>query len=228
MIKVLHVAGHLRTQQITEEGLCDGLDKAASALALRGMTGTTGEQDFTSNMATLQATLMNATGKIEARPIDCTYIKDSYIDWKPDLVIAHHIHRDGSNRAMFAVPDNAFKFHSDAANTESIRFMARVMGGYTKVTGIPITQDEVTLRMRQLYTWCYIDESSQAMIPEYGNGNLDTAALFNAASVQRIAEYFRDCVLEHFGLVAAPVVTPPVVDDKLAQAKALAKQIVDL
>jgi hypothetical protein len=235
--RILHIAGHLRTQNITEEGLCDGLDKAASAAALRGMTGTTGEQDFTANMSQKQADDMNATGVLEARAIDCTYHAADYVDWKPNLVIAHHIHRDGSNRAMFAVPDNTFKYHSDTANQESIRFMARVIGGYTAKTGIPITQDAVTLRMRQLYTWCYIDNDSQAFIPEYGNGNLDTAALFNADSVLKIVKYFTACVMEHFNVGAVqpqptptpvPAPIPQPVPDKLAQAKSLARQIVDL
>jgi len=224
--RVLHVAGHVNTQNITLDGLCTAVKNQATVTALRGMTGTGGEQNFTANMAALQADLMNQTGLIDARAIDCTYSEDAYINWKPNLVIAHHIHRDGQNRAMFAVPDNAFAFHSPAANAESVRFMARVMGGYTAKTGIPITQDAVTLRMRQLYTWCYIDESSSAIIPEYGNGNLDTVALFNADAVQKIGVFFRDCVLEHFDLVM-PSPTPPPPHSDLAPAIAALREVVN-
>lgn len=199
--RILHVAGHLRTAQITVKGLCPPIANDATVSALRGMTGTGGEQDFTSNMATLQADLMNATGLLEARAIDCVYHRDAYVDWKPQLVLAHHIHRDGMNRAMFAVPDNKFLFHSAAANAESLRLLARILGGYTKATGIPVSQDSVTLRMRQLYNWCYIDEDSEALIPEYGNGNLDTVALFDAGRVAVMARFIVDCVLEHFDLV---------------------------
>jgi hypothetical protein len=215
---------------MTEEGLCDGLDKAASVIALKGMTGTGGEQDFTSHMAALQAELMNTTGLIESKTVDACYSKALYADWKPDLVIAHHIHRDGEHRAMFAIPDNKFKFHSDAANKESFRLMARIMGRYSDVTGIPIDQASVTLRMTQLYTWCYIDESTQALIPEYGNGNLDTVALFNADSVLKIAQYFTSCVLEHFNLVSIPggpkPTTPALKPHKLELA-ALLRNIAD-
>lgn len=240
MIRVLHVAGHVRCENITTVGLCDGLDKVASAAALRAMTGTTGEQDFTSAMAQLQTDLMNATGQIEARAQDCTYVKEAYLDWAPDLVIAHHIHRDGQNRAMFAVPDPGYNFQVEAAHQESIRLMARVIGGYTGKTGIPVMQDSVTLRMRQLYTWCYIKETTQALIPEYGNGNLDTVALFNADSARKIAMYMRDCVLEHFNLslqpapapIPAPIPAPQPSPDpavgKLAAAKQHAQQIIDL
>jgi hypothetical protein len=175
------------------------------------MTGTTGEVEFTSNMAQLQADLMNATGQLEARAIDCTYSRADYVDWKPSLVIAHHIHRDGAHRAMFAIPDNAFGFHSDAASRESMRLLQRVLGGYTRTTGIPIDQDSITLRMRQLYTWCYLDADSQAIIPEYGNGNLDTETLFNADRVRILAKFMVDCTLEHFdlaGIVPTPVPAP--------------------
>ena len=229
--RILHVAGHLRTQQMTEDGLCDGLDKPATVAALKGMTGTGGEQDFTSNMVGRQADLMNASGLLEARAIDCIYHKADYIDWAPNLVIAHHIHRDGSNRAMFAVPDRARAFHSEAANDESARLMARIVGGYTQATGIPITQAAVTLRMVQLYTWCYIAEDSQAIIPEYGNGNLDTAALFNDASAQKIAKFMTQAVLEHFNLtVPGPTPVPPTTPARPLAAiatdlEALAKEL---
>lgn len=222
--KILNVAGHLRTQQMTTEGLCDGLDKVATVAALKGMTGTAGEVEFTSNMATFLASLMNETDLLEARAIDCVYHADVYAGWKPDLVIAHHIHRDGQNRAMFAVPDRGRGFHTDAANDESVRLMARIVGNYTTVTGIPVSQDSVTLRMRQLYTWCYIPEDAQALIPEYGNGNLDTVNLFNADRVGVLARYMRDCVLEHFNLTTPPAPTT----DKLSAAKALAQAILDL
>lgn len=103
------------------------------------------------------------------------------IDFKPHLVIAHHIHRDGKNRAMFALPDSLVGYHSPAANEESVRLMARIIGGYTKTTGIPVMQDLATLRMRQLYTWCFVHKDAQAIIPEYGNGNIDTKILFGQA-----------------------------------------------
>ena len=195
---MLHVAGHLRCRNLTEEGLCKGLDKAATVKSLRASTGTRGEQDFTADMATRQADMMNATGVLEARAIDCTFSKTDYIDFKPHLVIAHHIHRDGKNRAMFAVPDFARSYHSARANGESVRLMARIVGGYTKMTGIPVMQDLATLRMRQLYTWCFIDKDSQAIIPEYGNANIDTKILFGNANL--LARFITDCVLEHFDL----------------------------
>jgi hypothetical protein len=229
--KVLHIAGHLRTKDMTEEGLCDGLDKAASVIALKGMTGTGGEQDFTAHMAALQAELMNTTGLIEAKTVDACYSKALYIDWKPNLVIAHHIHRDGDHRAMFAIPDNKFKFHSDVANKESYRFMARVMGRYTDVTGIPLDQASITLRMTQLYNWCYLDEDSEAQISEYGNGNFDTVALFNADSVLKIAQYFTACVLEHFNLTAVvpggPKPPTPSLKPTKAELAALLRDIAD-
>lgn len=200
-IRVLHVAGHLRCKNLTAEGLCSGLDKAATVKILRASTGTRGEQDFTADMAARQADMMNATGLIEARAIDCCFSKADYIDFKPHLVIAHHIHRDGKNRAMFAVPDAAIRFHTPAANAESMRLMARIVGGYTKVTRIPVQQDLATLRMRQLYTWCFIHKDSQAVIAEYGNGDLDTKVLFGNADL--LARFITDCVLEHFD-VAVP------------------------
>jgi hypothetical protein len=231
--RILHVAGHLRCQNITEEGLCDYLDKAASAAALRGMTGTSGEQQFTADMATRQMNMMVATGKLEARAVDSAYSSADYLDWKPSLVIAHHIHRDGQNRAMFAVPDSSrhFKYHSDAASAESERLLARIIGGYAQWTGIPVQQDLVTLRMRQLYTWCYIDESSQALIAEYGNGNVDNVVLFGQADL--LARFMTAAVLEHFNLAQPPTPPPPSPDqrslaDIATDLESLAKELRDV
>ncbi len=235
MIKVLSVAGHLRTQQMTPEGLCDGLDKVASALKLRGSTGTRGEVEYTGDMATRVAVKLNATGHFDARAVDCIFHKELYIDWKPDMVIAHHYHRDAVGRAMFSVPDNVHGFHSPAANQESMRMIARLIGEYERRTGIPVTQDNQSLGMRQLYTWCYIHNDSQAYIAEYGHADKDAPALYNG--IETIANYTVHCLLQHFNLPTVtptppaptpppPVVTPPI--DKLAQAKVLAQKILDL
>jgi hypothetical protein len=208
-IKILNVAGHLRCADITEDGLCDGLDKAASAAKLRVSTGTSGEVQYTSDMATRLKDKLNATGRFESRAIDCVYRRDDFLTWKPDLVIAHHYHRDPNGRAMFSAPDNQYKYHTDASNAESIRLVARILGNYWKATGIPVTQDLVSLNMRDLYTWCYIDPLSQAFIAEYGNANVDADALYNRTD--DIANYIVACLLEHFNIVAtlpAPGPTP--------------------
>lgn len=247
LFKVLNVAGHLRCADITEDGLCEGLDKKASALALRGMTGASGEVDFTANVVGLLSDKLNATGKFEARSADCAYHKDQYIDWAPHVVLVHHFHRDmvtrtidgiqvqvPNGRAMMSAPDSTRAYHQAQANAESLRLAARIEGGYLAATGIPITEDNVTLRMSQLYNWCYIHESSQALIIEYGNANVDNGALYGRTD--DIMEFLKNCLLEHFNLVAPvktpppPVVVPPapVIDPKLAEAKRLATQIVNL
>ncbi len=207
MRRVLNVAGHVNIGAITAGG---GVT-AADAEVLRRQTGTRGEQEFTSYIAGFLSELMSATGHLVGRAADATWSEEAYRTWGPDLVIAHHIHRDPRGRAMFAVPDLARAFHMPAANAESVRFMARVMGRWAEVSGIPVTMDVPGLKMRQLYTWRYIDVGTQALIIEWGQGDLDTEALFNAERVRRTADYLVACTLEHFDVPPPPLAAAPVV-----------------
>lgn len=177
--------GHLRCRNLTTAGLCDFMDKPRTVEILRSSTGTRGEQEFTAHMATHQMNVMNATGVLDARAIDCTFSKADYIDFKPHLVIAHHIHRDGKNRAMFAVPDSLIGYHTAAANAESVRLMARVVGGYTKATGIPVMQDLATLRMRQLYTCASSTWTRRRSFRSTATGTFDADVLFGSGRLAR-------------------------------------------
>jgi len=55
--------------------------------------------------------------------------------------------------------------------------MARIVGGYTKATGIPVMQDLATLRMRQLYTWCFIDRTRRRSFSNTATATLDAKVI---------------------------------------------------
>lgn len=211
MPRLLLVQGHVNIESITEDGLCGGLNKAATVAKLRGSTGSRGEREWVGDLAGRLRDQLNARG-VETRAVDAIFHRDSYIDWKPNLVLALHFHRDmnedGSprGRAMGAIPDDGFGFNTGAAQQEGARFLHRWQGGYEAATTIPITPPNVTLNMTQLYNWCYIDADSSAVILEFGNANVDAAILYEPG-MARILNYTRDCILEHFNIVSRPL--PP-------------------
>lgn len=143
---------------------------------------------------------------LEPRAIDCTFSKADYIDFKPHLVMAHHIRRYGKNRAMFAVPDSLIGLpHRGRERRE------RPAHGTDRRRVYESHRDPGDAGPRNAadaaYTWCFIHVDSQAIIPEYGNGNIDADVLFGQADLP--ARFMTDCVLEHFELTASPIPTLP-------------------
>lgn len=203
--KVAIVAGHLRSENITTAGLCPAIANDASVARLRASTGAAGERDYVGDFATRLADALRAAG-VDSRAIDCTYSVDTYVTWHPDGVLALHYHRDPTGRAMFAAPDRGQGYHDAHAADESDRLLARIAGAYEARTGIPVTEDSVTLNMTELYTWCFIPSDAWALCLELGNANVDAPALYNG--IATIVAYLRDCVLEHLNL-PLPSSVPP-------------------
>lgn len=207
MSRLLLVQGHVNIEAITAEGLCTGLDAAATVAKLRGSTGANGERAWVGDFAArLRDSL--AGSSVQVRVVDAIYHRDAFVDWKPDLVLALHFHRDPVGRAMGAIPDSAGGYNSGAAQLESARFLHRWQGGYEVATSIPITPANITLNMTRLYTWCYIDAASAAVILEMGNANVDAAVLYEAGMV-RVLRYTSDCIREHFNDLLTPPAAPP-------------------
>jgi len=192
LAKIAIVAGHLRCENMTAEGLCAGRDLAR----LRASTGSSGERAYTGDGATRLADALKAAG-VDARPIDATYDKDTYETWGPDGVIALHYHRDAAvERAMFAAPTPG-EYQSATAQASSVALRDRVAAGYAAAVGIPVTQDLVTANMTDLYTWCFIPFDAWALCAELGNANVDTVVLYN--DLAKIVHFLRDRVLEQIG-----------------------------
>lgn len=200
--RVLLVAGHVNIESITNEGACAGRDFTS----LRGSTGAHGEREWTGSFVELLATALRATGQIDVMTVDAIYRRDVYAQHF-DLCLINHYHRDAdAERAMFAAPDpsRSSLWISDAAEAQAQRFVARLLGGYTRATGIPVTQPLATLNMTQIYGYCYVERETPALCCEWGNANLDAAALYEPG-IARIVAFARDCVLEHFNLGARSV-----------------------
>ena len=238
MPKVALVAGHLRCANITTAGLCPAIANDASVAKLRASTGSAGEAAYVGDFATRLADALKAAG-VDARAIDCTYDAETYVTWKPDGVLALHYHRDApTERAMFAKPEPGLGFQDANASAESSRLEARIEGAYQARTGIPLSEDLVTLNMTQLYTWCFIPSTAWALCCELGNANVDTVALYDG--IAAIVTYLRDCVLEHLNLAIpgapparragdVPPPAPVVTKDTIAAAlEGLARQVREL
>lgn len=194
---VLLVAGHNNIEAITNDGACPGRDFTS----LAGATGARGEREWTGSFVGLLADALRATGQVDALTVDAIYRPEIYARHY-DLCLINHYHRDAdAERAMFAAPDpsRSSLWISDAAEAQAQRFVDRLIGGYTKATGIPVTQPLVTLNMSQIYGYCYVERETPAICCEWGNANLDTAVLYEPA-IARIVRFARDCVLEHLAL----------------------------
>lgn len=204
--RVLLVAGHNAIESIGQDGLCAGLDKAATVAKLRGSTGSHGEREWTGSLVQLLADALRHAG-VDAAATDAIYHTDVYsAGW--DLVLECHYHRDApTERAMAAAPDPAIGFVEAAAQRESQRFVERWASGYQRATGIPITQQLVTLNMSQLYSFCYVPTRSAAACLEFGNADVDAAVLYEPG-IARIVRFTRDCVLEHLN-IPIPADPPP-------------------
>lgn len=201
--KVLLCGGHIGIASITADRIGQ-----ASADALRSGTGARGEVEWNGWFVGMERDALKATGLVDARAIGATYDAATYAEWKPDLIVWSHFQRDAdAERAIFSSPDPGV-FLGRVDLSESERFRDRLIGGYEAVTGIPVTQGFENPNTTRFYGYWYAEPESAVVLAEWGNANVDTVALYDAARAQAILTYVRDCIIEHFNL-AAPVEPPP-------------------
>ncbi|HET7713855.1 MAG TPA: hypothetical protein VFK94_06470 [Patescibacteria group bacterium] len=202
MKKVLLVAGHVNIENLTSDRIGQ-----ESADILHNKTGSHGERDWTGWFVGQLRDALKATGLVDARATDCTYNAELYQTWNPDVIIHSHFHRDRSEeRAIFSAPELAV-FMGRVDVFESERLRDRFVGGYERVTGIPVTQNFENVNTRQYYGYWFSEPHSAAILAEWGNANVDTATLYTPALSIKIITFARDCILEHLNLSGA--VEPP-------------------
>jgi hypothetical protein len=79
---------------------------------------------------------------------------------------------------MFAVPDSLLGYHSRRRERRKRPAHGPHRRRLHQSHGHPGDAGPRHTAHAAAHTWCFIDEDSQAIIPEYGNGNIDTKIIF--------------------------------------------------